>query len=85
MIVCQCHAVTDSQVRAVVAEGCTSVAAVARATGAGSFCGGCVATIRQLACGDCPMVAAPSAAMAALSTGGVQPEHAPARVSAVAS
>lgn len=54
MIVCQCRGVSDRHVRAAVAEGCTSVRAVAAATGAGTVCGGCAPTLRQLACGDCP-------------------------------
>jgi bacterioferritin-associated ferredoxin len=52
--VCQCRAVTDRQVRGAVAEGCTTLRAVAAMTGAGTGCGGCVPTLRSLVCGGCP-------------------------------
>ena len=54
MIVCQCRAVSDRLVRGAVAEGCTSLRSVAAATGAGTVCGTCVPTLRDLVCGGCP-------------------------------
>jgi bacterioferritin-associated ferredoxin len=54
MFVCQCRAVTDRQVRGAVAEGCTTLRAVAAATGAGTGCGACIPTVRDLVCGSCP-------------------------------
>lgn len=54
MYVCQCRAVTDRQIRGAVAEGCTTLRSVAAATGAGTGCGGCIGTIRDLVCGSCP-------------------------------
>jgi bacterioferritin-associated ferredoxin len=52
--VCQCRAVTDRQVRGAVAEGCSTLRSVAALTGAGTGCGACVPTIRDLVCGNCP-------------------------------
>ena len=57
MFVCQCRAVTDRQISGAVAEGCTTLRSVAAATGAGTACGGCIATIRDLVCGTCPSLA----------------------------
>lgn len=57
MFVCQCRAVTDRQIRGAVAEGCTTLRGVAAATGAGTACGGCIGTIRDLVCGSCPSMA----------------------------
>lgn len=54
MYVCQCRGVTDRQVRGAVVEGCTTLRSVAAATGAGTACGGCISTIRDLVCGSCP-------------------------------
>ena len=54
MFVCQCRAVTDRQVRGAVAEGCESVRAVAATTGAGTVCGGCIPTVRDMVCSSCP-------------------------------
>jgi bacterioferritin-associated ferredoxin len=54
MFVCQCEAVTDRQIRGAVAEGCTTVRSVAAVTGAGTGCGGCIPTVRDLVCGSCP-------------------------------
>lgn len=54
MYVCQCKVVTDRQIEAAVAEGCTSVRQVAALTGAGTACGGCVPTLRNMVCGSCP-------------------------------
>jgi bacterioferritin-associated ferredoxin len=39
---CICHAVTSSEVAAVVADGATSEAAVGEACGAGTGCGSCL-------------------------------------------
>jgi bacterioferritin-associated ferredoxin len=54
VFVCQCRGVTDRHVAGAVAEGCTSVRTVAALTGAGTVCGGCIPTIRDLVCGSCP-------------------------------
>jgi bacterioferritin-associated ferredoxin len=54
MFVCQCRGVTDRQVRGAVAEGCTTLRSVAAATGAGTGCGGCIPTIKDLVCTSCP-------------------------------
>lgn len=78
MFVCQCHAVTDRQVTAAVAEGCVTLSSVARATGAGSGCGRCIDTLRRMVCQSCPMAANAPASMAALSSGGVAHQHLPA-------
>lgn len=48
MIVCQCHAISDRQVRREVRDGATSVGQVARRCGAGASCGGCVAALTQI-------------------------------------
>lgn len=48
MIVCLCYGVTDHEIRAQRASGCTSVADVADSCGAGSCCGSCVHAIRDL-------------------------------------
>lgn len=50
MIVCHCKVVSDSAVRAAVAEGARSVSSVCTATGAGSGCGSCVFSIKALVC-----------------------------------
>lgn len=50
MIVCQCRVVNDSAVATAVEQGATTLAAVCRATGAGSDCGTCVFSIKALVC-----------------------------------
>lgn len=54
MYVCQCRAVTDRQVKGAIAEGCTTMRTVAAVTGAGTGCGGCLPTLRDLVCSTCP-------------------------------
>jgi len=47
-IVCACMNVGSNDIAAAIARGCTSVAAIAEATGAGTNCGSCRAEIRLL-------------------------------------
>jgi bacterioferritin-associated ferredoxin len=51
MFVCHCHVVTDRDIIESIANGARCIADLARATGAGRACGGCVATIRDLVSG----------------------------------
>ena len=71
-LVCQCARVRCGAIRCEVARGCTTVAQLGAATGAGTVCGGCQPTLAEL-CGDiAPMrIAAPRGriAVAALSLG----------------
>ncbi len=61
MYVCLCRAVTESEVRSVVAEGATDAEQVAARCGAGTGCGGCRNALRELlaSCGihvqPCPL------------------------------
>lgn len=61
MYVCLCRAVTESEVRTVVAEGACDAEQVAARCGAGTGCGGCRNALRQLlaSCGihvqSCPL------------------------------
>ncbi len=61
MYVCLCRAVTESEVRAVVAEGAADAEQVADRCGAGTGCGGCRSALRKLlaTCGievePCPL------------------------------
>ncbi len=48
MIVCQCRALTDAQVKDAVRDGARTLDAVARACGAGVECGGCHPEIVRL-------------------------------------
>ena len=48
MIVCLCHGVNDRTIRACVEDGADSVKEVGRRCGAGTDCGGCRRSIRQL-------------------------------------
>jgi bacterioferritin-associated ferredoxin len=48
LIVCQCHAVTDRDVRRAVAEGAHTLADVGAVCGAGADCGSCHATVEHL-------------------------------------
>jgi bacterioferritin-associated ferredoxin len=48
MIVCQCKAVRDCEVRTLVQRGACTRAAVTRACGAGSDCGGCRPVIEEI-------------------------------------
>ncbi len=48
MIVCHCERVSDRQVERCIRGGCTSVQDLCRETGAGSGCGSCVGSLRQL-------------------------------------
>jgi bacterioferritin-associated ferredoxin len=55
MYVCHCAVVTDRDVIESVANGATCVNDVARQTGAGRVCGGCISTLRELVCQACPV------------------------------
>ena len=57
MYVCHCNVVTDRDVLESVANGASCVADVARQTGAGRVCGGCISTVRELVCQACPVLA----------------------------
>ena len=48
MIVCHCKAVSDRTIRKAVREGAQSLGEVSAACGAGSCCGGCTGTVRQI-------------------------------------
>ena len=48
MIVCACYGVSEREVRRAVREGAISRRQVQRASGAGSGCGGCIATVDQI-------------------------------------
>jgi bacterioferritin-associated ferredoxin len=48
MWVCHCKAVSDRHIRAVLDSGARDVADVGLRCGAGTGCGGCVETVRQL-------------------------------------
>ena len=64
MYICLCRAVTESEVRAVVAEGAADTEQVVERSGAGTGCGGCRSALRDLlaSCGiavePCPLAAA---------------------------
>jgi bacterioferritin-associated ferredoxin len=51
MYVCHCHVVTDRDIVESIANGARCIADLARATGAGRTCGGCVPTMRDLVSG----------------------------------
>ena len=55
MYVCHCAVVTDRDIIESVANGATCVNDVARHTGAGRVCGGCISTLRELVCQACPV------------------------------
>lgn len=48
MLVCHCHRVNNARIHEVLAAGAGSVAGVVRATRAGTNCGGCIPTLREL-------------------------------------
>lgn len=48
MYVCLCSAVTDSDIRQAVAEGCCSVKALKNSLGVGAGCGKCVKTAKHI-------------------------------------
>lgn len=48
MLVCHCNGVSDRHIRRVVREGAVTASDVARATGAGSCCGGCREAIDEV-------------------------------------
>jgi bacterioferritin-associated ferredoxin len=56
MYVCHCAVVTDGDILESIANGARRVADVARDTGAGRGCGGCVSTMRELVCQAGPCV-----------------------------
>jgi len=47
MLVCHCRNVSDRKIRRLVKGGATSAREVARATGAGTHCGGCRSSVKQ--------------------------------------
>jgi len=55
MYVCHCSVVTDRDILESIANGASCVADVARDTGAGRTCGGCVSSLRDLVCQHCPV------------------------------
>ena len=48
MLVCHCRRVSDRSVAAAVSAGAPDVRTVVRETSAGTGCGGCVSTLREL-------------------------------------
>jgi bacterioferritin-associated ferredoxin len=50
MYMCHCNVVTDGDIVESIANGARCVADVARETGAGRTCGGCIASLRELVC-----------------------------------
>ena len=48
MVVCHCHAVSDTRIREAVVDGARDVIDVAMECGAGTGCGSCVDEIRRL-------------------------------------
>ncbi len=48
MIVCQCQAISDRQIRQAVREGARTRGDVEKGCGAGARCGGCHPTIEQI-------------------------------------
>jgi bacterioferritin-associated ferredoxin len=48
MYVCHCRAVTDCRIREVIAAGATELGEVARRSGAGVTCGGCLPGVRRI-------------------------------------
>jgi bacterioferritin-associated ferredoxin len=57
MFVCHCSVVTDRDIIESVANGARCVNDVARQTGAGRVCGGCISTVRELVCQTCTVTA----------------------------
>lgn len=48
MILCLCEGLNHRVIEDAVRQGCTSVRAVARRTGAGTGCGSCVCDVRRI-------------------------------------
>lgn len=48
MLVCHCHRVDDARIDQVLNAGADGVRGIVRATRAGSGCGGCIPTLREL-------------------------------------
>jgi bacterioferritin-associated ferredoxin len=48
MYVCHCRAVTDCRIREVIAAGAANLGEVARQSGAGVTCGGCLPMVERL-------------------------------------
>lgn len=48
MIVCQCRRVSDRRLHNAIDHGCTTLAQVCRASGAGNDCGSCVRSIKEM-------------------------------------
>lgn len=60
MLVCHCKRVSDSQIRAAIEDGASTVRAVSERTGAATCCGGCRPTVAALL-SDSAAAAAPVA------------------------
>ena len=48
MLVCQCNGISDRKIRKAVRKGAENASQVSRMCGAGSTCGGCIPTIREI-------------------------------------
>ncbi len=48
MYVCHCRAITDCRIREVIAAGATGLGELARRSGAGVTCGGCLPGVRRI-------------------------------------
>lgn len=48
MIMCQCRRVSDRRLHKAIDHGCTTLAQVCRASGAGNDCGSCVRSIKEM-------------------------------------
>ncbi|MGH0036719.1 MAG: (2Fe-2S)-binding protein [Myxococcota bacterium] len=48
MIVCHCNGVSDRTIRKAVRDGASSMGEISAACGAGSCCGGCASSVRQI-------------------------------------
>jgi bacterioferritin-associated ferredoxin len=48
MIVCVCHAVNDRKIKEVIQNGARSVSAIARSCRAGTDCGACCSSLRNM-------------------------------------
>lgn len=48
MLVCHCNGITDRKIRKAVRKGAGTASQVGRMCGAGTTCGGCIPTIREI-------------------------------------
>lgn len=60
MIICVCQGISDRTLKGAIREGCRSVRALRRATGAGDVCGNCACDLRRMVgeTQDVPMMSA---------------------------